>query len=265
MFKLPRYIKFHIHTLVNKGSSYCLARQNLLPSNLWKTLEIPLQITVGSGENISLPTEARNIHLDIGGEKFMIPKLISLGPHINTGPDLVLENGWLMFHVPVEQTPAYYKLCCCTRREIDNSVVFVYAVKPPEAFAISSNGDVLHQVFKKRSKRGDEVPPLESLLLVESCESEVQQLLDSTCSEKPLECYSPHTSPTFLIRNHAEIKRGKARMVINYKKIHLIERVIPLTAFGCPSGHYEWLVALRVETSTQYLSKKNGQYPQTIL
>ena len=29
---------------------------------------------------------------------------------------------------------------------------------------------------------------------------------------------SPHTSPAFMVRNHAEEKRGKARMVINYKK-----------------------------------------------
>ncbi|XP_068636069.1 uncharacterized protein [Aristolochia californica] len=116
--------------------------------------------------------------------------------------------------------------------------------------------------------RGDEIPPLETLLLAESCESEVQQLLESTCSEKPLEwwnkqkpyaylelldpekeirekpmvytpsdveefstqinglltqglicaSYSPHTSNVFLVQNHAEIKHGKARMVINYKK-----------------------------------------------
>ncbi|XP_068649460.1 uncharacterized protein [Aristolochia californica] len=143
MVKLPGYIKFHIHALVDTGSSYGLARQNLLPTKLWKPLEAPLQVIVGSGETISLPTEARNIHLDIGGEKFMIPKLISLGSNINSGPDLVLENEWLMFHAPV---------------------------------------------FKKRSKRGDEeIPPLETLLLAESWESEVQKLLESTCSKKPLE------------------------------------------------------------------------------
>jgi len=31
---------------------------------------------------------------------------------------------------------------------------------------------------------------------------------------------SPHTSPPFMVRNHAEEKRGKARMVINYKKLN---------------------------------------------
>ena len=31
---------------------------------------------------------------------------------------------------------------------------------------------------------------------------------------------SPHTSPAFTVRNHAEEKRRKARMVINYKKLN---------------------------------------------
>ena len=31
---------------------------------------------------------------------------------------------------------------------------------------------------------------------------------------------SPHTSPPFMVRNHAKEKRGKTRMVINYKKLN---------------------------------------------
>ena len=31
---------------------------------------------------------------------------------------------------------------------------------------------------------------------------------------------SPHTNPAFMIRNHAEEKRGKVRMVISYKKLN---------------------------------------------
>lgn len=31
---------------------------------------------------------------------------------------------------------------------------------------------------------------------------------------------SPHSSPAFMVRNHVEVKRGNARMVINYKKIN---------------------------------------------
>ena len=34
------------------------------------------------------------------------------------------------------------------------------------------------------------------------------------------ESKSPHSNPTFMIRKHSEIKRGKARMVINYKEVN---------------------------------------------
>jgi len=33
---------------------------------------------------------------------------------------------------------------------------------------------------------------------------------------------SPHASPAFIVRNHAKEKRGKARMVINYKSLMII-------------------------------------------
>lgn len=92
---------------------------------------------------------------------------------------------------------------------------------------------------------------------------------------------SPHCSPAFLVENESEIRRGKKRMVINYKalnketqddgyflpnkesllalirekkyftgldcksgfwQIRLKEESKPLTAFSCPQGHYEWNV-----------------------
>lgn len=95
------------------------------------------------------------------------------------------------------------------------------------------------------------------------------------------ETMSPHSSPAFMVRNHAEIKRGKARMVINYKRLNeqlefdgyfiprkdvlinqtkgakifskfdcksgfwqlkLTEESKPLTAFSTPCGHYHWNV-----------------------
>ncbi|ALN12435.1 polyprotein [Vaccinivirus cadovaccinii] len=92
---------------------------------------------------------------------------------------------------------------------------------------------------------------------------------------------SPHSSPAFCVRNHAEIKRQKARIVINYKELNRVTKddgyflpnletlvyqvaearvfskfdcksgywqikltpeSIPLTAFSTPKGQYEWKV-----------------------
>ena len=33
------------------------------------------------------------------------------------------------------------------------------------------------------------------------------------------ESKSPHSSPAFMVRKHSEIKRGKARIIINYKEV----------------------------------------------
>ena len=95
------------------------------------------------------------------------------------------------------------------------------------------------------------------------------------------ESKSPHSSPTFMVRKHSEIKRGKTRIVINYKemnkntkfdgyyipnkkilinlargknyyskfdsksrfwKIKMDDDSIPITAFSTPRGNYEWMV-----------------------
>lgn len=92
---------------------------------------------------------------------------------------------------------------------------------------------------------------------------------------------SPHSSPCFLVNKHSEQKRGKPRLVINYKalneatkgdgyllpnkesilaairgkthftgldcksgfwQIRLDEKSKPLTAFSCPMGQFEWNV-----------------------
>ncbi|KAJ8448727.1 hypothetical protein Cgig2_011348 [Carnegiea gigantea] len=92
---------------------------------------------------------------------------------------------------------------------------------------------------------------------------------------------SPHSSPTFMVNNHSEQKRGKPRMIINYKRLNkltvfdgyflpnkellinktlnkkwfskfdckssfyqikLKESAKPLTAFSTPQGQYIWNV-----------------------
>ena len=107
---------------------------------------------------------------------------------------------------------------------------------------------------------------------------QIQELLDANLI---IPSKSPHFSPAFLVNKHSEQKRGKRRMVINYKKLNdntigdgyllprkdelldqirgnkvfssfdcksgfwqvmLDETSQSLTAFTCPQGHYEWKV-----------------------
>ncbi|KAK2387541.1 hypothetical protein QL285_061309 [Trifolium repens] len=114
---------------------------------------------------------------------------------------------------------------------------------------------------------------------VEEFQQECKDLLDKDLIRPSS---SPHSAPAFYVENHNEIKRGKRRMVINYKKLNLAtvgdsyklprkdfilekikgcnwfssldaksgyyqlrlaEETKPLTAFSCPpQKHYEWNV-----------------------
>ncbi|KAJ0435388.1 putative nucleotidyltransferase, Ribonuclease H [Helianthus annuus] len=47
--------------------------------------------------------------------------------------------------------------------------------------------------------------------------SQIKELLDPKLIRAS---HSPHSSPVFLVRKHAEVTRGKPRMVINYKKLN---------------------------------------------
>ena len=48
-------------------------------------------------------------------------------------------------------------------------------------------------------------------------QNQIKELLEKWLIE---EIRSPHSSPVFLIMKHSKLKRGKVRMVINYKKLN---------------------------------------------
>nr|APG80689.1 reverse transcriptase [Cauliflower mosaic virus] len=112
----------------------------------------------------------------------------------------------------------------------------------------------------------------------EEFDKQIKELLDLKVI-KPSK--SPHMAPAFLVNNEAEKRRGKKRMVVNYKAMNkatigdaynlpnkdelltlirgkkifssfdcksgfwqvlLDQESRPLTAFTCPQGHYEWNV-----------------------
>ena len=52
---------------------------------------------------------------------------------------------------------------------------------------------------------------------IQEVDNKIKKLLDTGLIENSK---SPHTNLAFMVRNHAEEKRGKARMVINYRKLN---------------------------------------------
>ena len=112
------------------------------------------------------------------------------------------------------------------------------------------------------------------------------------------ESKSSYSSPAFMIRKHSEIKRGKAKIVINYKEVNkntkfdgyyipnkeiLINLArgknyynkfycksgfwqikmdndsIPVTTFSTPRGYYEWMVmSFGLKKCSSSFPKENG-------
>ena len=52
---------------------------------------------------------------------------------------------------------------------------------------------------------------------IQEFNKQIKELLDKVLIRNNK---SPHTISAFMVRNHAEKKRGRARMVINYKKLN---------------------------------------------
>ena len=52
---------------------------------------------------------------------------------------------------------------------------------------------------------------------IQEFDKEIKELLDKGLIKNNK---SPHINPAFMVRNHAEEKRGKAIMIINYKKLN---------------------------------------------
>ena len=72
--------------------------------------------------------------------------------------------------------------------------------------------DIKNVDYNIKTAKGDYTP-----LDVEEFGKQIKELLDLKVIRKSS---SRHRSTAFLVRNHAEIKRGKARMVINYKRLN---------------------------------------------
>jgi len=90
---------------------------------------------------------------------------------------------------------------------------------------------------------------------IQEFDKQIKELLDKGLIRNSK---SHHTSPSFMVRNHAVEKRGKARMVINYKKLNdntvFDGYYIPIklsfsTEFKEPLGSQKWIAKVDISKS----------------
>nr|UCJ01189.1 putative reverse transcriptase [Strawberry vein banding virus] len=338
-FYFKGYKKYSLDLYVDTGASMCTANKHVIPEEFWVNAKNPIKARIANDSIMTFNKVAELVQVQIADETFIIPTMYQA----TTKGDITIGNNFCRLYEPFVQykdmitfhkngkaistkkvTKAYFHGIpgFLESKKIGSNIP---TPNPENITPVTIHQDNISTIFK-----GEEIG--ETLFSVISAFTEVEKLLDSICSEHPLDerinkgkfeaqitlldpnkvikckpmqyspqdreefktqieellklgiirpSKSPHSSPAFMVRNHAEIKRGKARMVINYKKLNdntkgdgyllpnkeqLLQRIggktyyssfdcksgfwqvrlapetIQLTAFSCPQGHYEWLV-----------------------
>ena len=298
---------------IDTGSTLCFGKRSI--SRNWERLAKPKEIIVADKSKHQIWFNLRDVSIEIEGYKFFIPTIYL---H-DSGLDLIIGNNFLKLYEPFTQRKDTISLQWKDLGNPKNSKIVTTKIVTRNEILnlIKGNLRELRTIWEERSfhinieERLDEVcsdNPLDSLkntnheLIViklknpndeinvpnripysirdvEEFQQECKDLLDKDLIRPSS---SPHSAPAFYVENHNEIKRGKRRMVINYKKLNLAtvgdsyklprkdfilekikgcnwfssldaksgyyqlrlaEETKPLTAFSCPpQKHYEWNV-----------------------
>ena len=298
---------------IDTGATLCFGKKFI--SRNWKRLAKPKEIIVADKSKHQIWFNLRDVSIEIEGYKFFIPTIYL---H-DSGLDLIIGNNFLKLYEPFTQRKDTISLQWKDLGNPKNSKMVTTKIVTRNEILnlIKGNLRELRTMWEERSfhinieERLDEVcsdNPLDSLkntnheLIViklknpndeinvpnripysirdvEEFQQECKDLLDKDLIRPSS---SPHSAPAFYVENHNEIKRGKRRMVINYKKLNLAtvgdsyklprkdfilekikgcnwfssldaksgyyqlrlaEETKPLTAFSCPpQKHYEWNV-----------------------
>ena len=298
---------------IDTGATLCFGRKSI--SRNWERLIKPKEIIVADKSKHQIWFNLRDVSIEIEGYKFFIPTIYL---H-DSGLDLIIGNNFLKLYEPFTQRKDTISLQWKDLGNPKNSKIVTTKIVTRNEILnlIKGNLRELRTIWEERSfhinieERLDEVcsdNPLDSLkntnheLIViklknpndeinvpnripysirdvEEFQQECKDLLDKDLIRPSS---SPHSAPAFYVENHNEIKRGKRRMVINYKKLNLAtvgdsyklprkdfilekikgcnwfssldaksgyyqlrlaEETKPLTAFSCPpQKHYEWNV-----------------------
>ena len=298
---------------IDTGATLCFGKKSI--SRNWERLAKPKEIIVADKSKHQIWFNLRDVSIEIEGYKFFIPTIYL---H-DSGLDLIIGNNFLKLYEPFTQRKDTISLQWKDLGNPKNSKMVTTKIVTRNEILnlIKGNLRELRTIWEERSfhinieERLDEVcsdNPLDSLkntnheLIViklknpndeinvpnripysirdvEEFQQECKDLLDKDLIRPSS---SPHSAPAFYVENHNEIKRGKRRMVINYKKLNLAtvgdsyklprkdfilekikgcnwfssldaksgyyqlrlaEETKPLTAFSCPpQKHYEWNV-----------------------
>ncbi|XP_021721370.1 uncharacterized protein LOC110688928 [Chenopodium quinoa] len=216
------YNKYKFCAYIDSGSSTCFGKRSLFPEFLWKKAKNPMQVRIANN-SVMMHTEIiEDLKIKIGGVQCVIPILWATD---QPSHDMIIENNFQSQRgdrvTPTQQEVAL-RISECESSLIDQInkqqeklCEKLYSTNPLEhwekdkAFAKITLTNP-NKIIRVRQM----VYTYQDIL---EFDEQIKELLNKNLIRNSK---SPHNSPAFMVRNHAEEKRGKARMVINYKQLN---------------------------------------------
>ena len=104
--KFKGYKKYHICAYIDTGASLCVAHPEIIPEEYWEQSDNEITVRVASDEYVKMNKVAKNMEINMCGNKFIFPKIY----HQSTGIDLIIGNNFLKLNSPFVQTNDYISI-----------------------------------------------------------------------------------------------------------------------------------------------------------
>lgn len=229
-----------VFAYVDTGASICFGKRKILKN--WEKLTKPQKIVIADKSVHKIWYVGRMVPIYINKKKFITPTIYM---H-DSGIDLIIGNNFLKLYQPFTQTDRsviikhietgelvttrieYIRmikrnikfqvevLLIMRKEHIENALKEVCSENPLDD--INTNNQLISIKLKDPLAEinvPNRIPYTSND--VKEFKEECQQLLEKGIIR---ESSSPHSAPAFYVENKNEIKRGKRRMVINYKEMN---------------------------------------------
>ena len=290
---------------VDTGATICFAKRKIIKN--WEKLERSQNISIADKSVHKIWYVAKMVSIYISYKKFIIPTIYM---H-DSGLDMIIGNNFLKLYQPFTQTNKLVILKHPKHNWVSTPIItrrkYIQLITKNIKFHIELLFEIKNEQLQRMLEKICSDNPLDKINTnkmiitiklkdphkevnvqnripygiedVKEFQTECKQLLEKGIIR---ESKSPHSAPAFYVENKNEIKRGKRRMVINYKEMNkatigdsyklprkdyilqkikgnthfstfdaksgywqlrLSEETKPLTAFSCPpQKHFEWNV-----------------------
>ncbi|KAI3719803.1 hypothetical protein L6452_20708 [Arctium lappa] len=235
----PNRPVYSIRCLSDSGCSLMLAKKNMFPPEAWKKQSNRKIISFANQEKTYIEYKAYSVKFKVGQRFYTF----DFWQYDQMSHDIIIGNPfWIQLQKTerggsITQKEISNEVSSEWRREIEEILQDTFSDNPLALYSEDQPQCTIELLPPEKLKEKKLNVPIRCKPItanpIDTIEfkQQIKELIDLKLIRPS---NSPWSFPAFMVRNHSEIKRGKARMVT--------EESIPYTAFSTPIGSYEWLV-----------------------